>query len=506
MQQFPKPADEDGGIDLKKVFSSIGGFVKAHYPRLRLWLAFTAVVILVVFVIGLFKAPPMTTYSEAVEFNFPQSEQGRYPNGSPFSISDLTNRNVLDQVWRENQLEGQGVSFKDFSESISIVPYADNAPFIKAKYESMLARKQITSTDITAIERDYRAELESQSKKAVLLSMTVPFSSSLSGALARKVLSDIPKVWSDQAINRLGVVSIPLADTESVQDDILKKGSPFQILDYFYKSAAQLSITVGRVASYPGGTGLKDPETGWSVEDINRRIADLTRYWILDFDNYVTKTNRASDIDLRSAELNLKELKDRQERYVAEANTYKQALQDYDALARQNKAAAAQEYAGYRGQAGGVQLDGNSVQRLIELGGKDKDAEFRQDLTKKRVNAELQAKAMDQEILRSERRIAAAKASVVGGAADPEKMAFYKDEIWKQLQAISGSIQRIQLEQQNKFKDDDGQLYAVGGVMKSYASGVAARFFLPIGLLALLGLLGLGGYLIHRLGLNRERG
>ena len=505
--QNQENAQEESGIDLRQLFGRVAGFVRSHYQKLRLWLAITAVLVVGVFVLALFRSPPMTTYAESVEFNFSQSERGLYPNGSPFSITDLTNRNVLEQVWRENKLESQGIPFQDFSESVSIVPYADNAPFIKAKYESMLARKQLNSTDITAIERDYRAELEGQSKKSALLSLTVPFSSPLSGSLARKVLSDIPRAWSDQAINRLGVIAIPLADTESVQDEILKKGSPFQILDYFYKSAAQLNITVNRIEGYAGGTGLKDPETGWSVEDISRRIADLTRYWILDFDNYVQQSQRVSEIDVRSAEIHLKELKDRQQELQASAQTYKVALQDYDALARQNKVASAQEYSGaYRSQAGAVQLDGNSVQKLIDLGSKDKDADFRQDLTKKRVQAELQAKAMDQEILRYERRIAAAKNAGGKGAADPEKMKYYEDEIWKQLQAISGSIQRIQLEQQNKYKDGDGQLYSAGAVTKGYASGVAARFFLPIGLLVLIGLLGLGAYLIKRLSRETTHG
>ena len=73
-----------------------------------------------------------------VSFSFSQSEKGAYPNGAPFSITDVTNRNVLAAVWEENNLQSQGVTLKEFSDAVSIIPYADNEEFIKKKYQGML--------------------------------------------------------------------------------------------------------------------------------------------------------------------------------------------------------------------------------------------------------------------------------------------------------------------------------------------------------------------------------
>lgn len=498
----PYSMNEQDGVDIRRVLSRIKTMVQEHYRRFRLWLALAAVVIVSVFVLGLFLAPPMTTYSEAVAFTFPQSEKGRYPNGSPFSITDLVNRNVLDQVWRDNKLEGQGVSFQSFSNSVSVVAFADNEAFIRAKYQGMLARKNLNSADISTMERDYRAELETQSKKQALITLTVPFSSPISGSLARKVLSDIPKVWSQQAINQLGAVSIPVAENESVKDEILKKGSPFQVVDYFYKSADSLQLALNRISGYPGGETLVDPETGLNIEDLKRRIADLNRYWILDFDNYVQQRNQASEIDIRSAEIRLKELQDKKLEYLAEAKTYRASLQDYDALRQQN---LGQQEAALRAQqaSSGMQLQGDAVQKLIDLGSQNKDAEFRQEMVKKRVDAELRANGMDQEIQRLDRRIQAARKQTARTPVDQEKMGFYTTEIWNQLSSIAASIKRIQQVQIARFSDDEGQLYSAGGVAKSYASGVAARFFLPIGILVLCGLLGIGAYIINRLGRDK---
>lgn len=503
--QPPLQEPEDSGIDLRKLLGRISQFVQGRYQKLRLWLALGAVAVVGVFVLGLFLSPPMTTYSEAVAFTFPQSEKGRYPNGSPFAITDLASRNVLDQVWRENKLESQGVSFTAFAASVSIVPFADNEAFIRAKYQGMLARKNLNSADISAMERDYRAELETQSKKQALVTLTVPFSSPISGSLARKVLSDIPKAWSIQAINQLGVVSIPIAENESVKDEILKKGSPFQVVDYFYKSADSLQLALNRISAYPGGETLVDPETGLSIEDLKRRVLDLNRYWILDFDNYVQQRNQASEIDIRSAEIRLKELQDKKLEYLAEAKTYRASLQDYDALRQQTMS---QQEAAVRTQQGanGLQLQGDAVQKLIDLGGQSKDAEFRQEMVKKRVDAELRANGMDQEIQRLDRRIQAARKQTARAPVDQEKMNFYTSEIWNQLSGIAASVKRIQSVQIARFSDDEGQLYSAGGLSKAYASGVAARFFLPIGLLVLFGLLGAAAYLANRLGRERDNG
>lgn len=479
--------NEQDGIDLKELYRKTKNLVCGNYASIRFYLFAAAILIAGAFLVRLVLAPPMSTYSQIISFTFPQSEKGKYPNGSPFSINDLTSRNVLETVWKENDLASQGISLQSFADAVSIVPFADNEQFIRAKYQGMLARKNLSTADISTMERDYRLELETQSKKTALLSLTLPFSSPISGALAKKVVSDIPTAWSKQAIQQLGVVSIPIAENESVKDEILKKGSPFQIVDYFYKSADSLNIALNRIASHPGGETLKDPETGLSIEDLKRHVADLNRYWILDFDNYVQQRNQASEIDVRSAEVRLKELQDKKLEYLAEAKTYKASLADYDSI---RQSANNSDYPIRNQQNGsGVQLQGDAVQKLIDLGTQNKDSEFRQDLVKKRVDAELRANAMDQEILRLDRRIAAAKRGAQKSTIDPEKMQFFTNEIWTQLVSIADSVKRIQAVQASKFSDDEGQLYSAGGVNKSYATSLGAFFLPPVVILALIGLL-----------------
>ena len=476
------PHEQDGTTDID--FKKIKRYLINNTYRIKNQLIFTVALVGLIFMVRLIAAPPMSAYSQVLSFTFPQSEKGIYPNGAPFSLSDIVNGNVLESVWRSNNLESQGISLKEFSDYVSIVPFAENAQFIRAKYQTMLARKGLNNAEISVLEREFNLELEKEGRKNVMLSVTVPFSSPISGSLANKIVRDISKAWSQQAINKLGVISLPIVEAENVKDEIQKSGSPFQIVDYFYKSADALNHSLTTISNYPGGETLKDSETGLSVLDLKQRISDLNRYWILDFDNYLQQRNQPSEIDIRSAEIRLKELQDKKSKFLGDAKTYKTSLQDYDSLKQSNPA---QEIAMRNQQNGSnLQLQGDSVQKLIDLGSQNKDAEFRQELVKKRVEAELKANDMDQEIIRLERRVTAARKGSQKNNIDPEKFNFYTSEIWTQLIYASKSIKRIQAVQASKFSDGDGQLFTASAVNKAYASSVSGILFTPIIILFLL--------------------
>ena len=470
------PHEQDGTTDID--FKKIKRYLINNTYRIKNQLIFTVALVGLIFMVRLIAAPPMSAYSQVLSFTFPQSEKGIYPNGAPFSLSDIVNGNVLESVWRSNNLESQGISLKEFSDYVSIVPFAENAQFIRARYQTMLARKGLNSAEISVLEREFNLELEKEGRKNVMLSVTVPFSSPISGSLANKIVSDISKAWSQQAINKLGVISLPIVEAENVKDEIQKSGSPFQIIDYFYKSADALNHSLTTISNYPGGETLKDSETGLSVLDLKQRISDLNRYWILDFDNYLQQRNQPSEIDIRSAEIRLKELQDKKSKFLGDAKTYKTSLQDYDSLKQSNPA---QEIAMRNQQNGSnLQLQGDSVQKLIDLGSQNKDSEFRQELVKKRVEAELKANDMDQEIIRLDRRVTAARKGSQKNNIDPEKFNFYTSEIWTQLIYASKSIKRIQAVQASKFSDGDGQLFTASAVNKGYASSVSGILFTPI--------------------------
>ncbi len=477
---------EDEEISLSDILNRLSNWIRAHYRGLRLIIVCLAALIVLITAGYSLKKPPLMTYSIVLSLTFPHAEKNQYPNLSPFSITDIVTRGVLEQVWRDNDLEKQNISQKDLSNSISIIQYADNADFIRARYQAMLSRKGLSQTDISVLERDYKAELDSASKKQVLLSLTVPFSSTLSGALARKVLADIPRVWSHQSINKLGVVSIPNVESENVIGDNFKRYTPFQIVDYFYKSVDNLESTLTTIENFPGGKTLRDPETGRTVEDVKKKLREINRYWILDFDNYAQINFRPNEIESRSAEIQLKELKVRQNELLAQAGIYKKSLNDYDALKDQKESPNYSGIESRGGQTNGLQLQGDAIQRLISLGSQNKDAEFRQELTLKRVSAEIKATTLEMEISRLNRRIKGISNAITKEQKTSEGVESLANEILTQLQTVSATVKRIQSVQMSKFTDDDGLLYIGSNVVKRPASSITKWVALPGGLLMII--------------------
>lgn len=482
----PANAESDDEISLSELIANLSRWVQRNYRGLRLIvITLIALVILSTAAFAL-RSPPMMTYSMIMSLAFPQAEKDRYPNQAPFGITDIVTRSVLEEVWRQNDLEKQKISLNDLIKSVSIVHYADNAQFIRTKYQAMLARKGLSQTDISALERDYTAELESASKKEVLLSLTVPISSPLSGTLAKKVLSDIPRVWSHQAINKLGVTSIPNMESDNLNENNFKRYTPFQMVDYFYKSADNLEKSIISIESFPGGKTLRDTQTGRTVEDLKKRLIEIVRYWILDFDNYVQVNFRPSEIERLSAEIQLKELTVRKNELLAQANIYRNSLSDYDALKQQKENFGIGVNDQRNGQANALQLQGDTLQRLMNLGSQNKDAEFRQELTLKRVDAEINATKMDMEISRLSRRINALSLSTPQSSPSAEQVNVYAQDILKQMQTVSTSIKRIQQVQMNKFMADDGLLYIGSNITERPASNVTRWVTIPGSLLIII--------------------
>lgn len=494
--QAPR-TDSDDGLSLGELLTRVGGWVDRHYRILRFVLVAAIALVIAATCALVVVKPPRVTYATVVTYNFPQAERGLYPNGAPFSVTDIVSAKVLEAVWSRNQLGDLGLPLNRFVESVAIVQYAQNEEFIREKYRAMLQRKNLSQTDVAAIEKDFSDELNAASRKQSRLTLTLPFRSGVSGEVASKVLADIPRTWSTIAINELGVSAIPGLFTEGINAEFVKTAHPFQVADYFFKSAGTFSEALKAVSSFAGGDTLRDPKTGLGVEDLRQRLTDLTRYSLQQFDDLLQESIRVPENQLRSTERSLKDLKNLQEEHLAQARVLRQALADYDSIRQQEARASSQGEVRGTTQANSVQLQGDAVQRLINLGSQNKDAEFRQELTRRRVAAEMTANSLDSQIDRLKRRIEVARRSTLkADTSAAEGVGAMAQQIANQLEGISAAISGIQKAQTARFLDDSGLLYRTGTVVTRPAVSVMSFLAIPG---ALLGLLLAGALLIAAL-------
>ena len=63
------------------------------------------------------------TYHLPIQLNFEGIVRGSYPNGSPFSRSELLAPNVIQSVFEQNNLDQYGISLSEFSTQVRVTPY-----------------------------------------------------------------------------------------------------------------------------------------------------------------------------------------------------------------------------------------------------------------------------------------------------------------------------------------------------------------------------------------------
>ena len=75
------------------------------------------------------------TYSLPIQLNFEGVDRNTYPNGSPFSRSDLLAPNVVQSVFEQNNLDQYGLTLDAFSTQVRLTPYALDLIMIQEKYQ-----------------------------------------------------------------------------------------------------------------------------------------------------------------------------------------------------------------------------------------------------------------------------------------------------------------------------------------------------------------------------------
>ena len=98
-------------LDVRKIFNAVIQNKKRFIRNAGLAIVLWAVTFLVY---AFITYTPATYYSLVLGLNFPQAAQGKYPNGSTLSASDLVSNTVLEKVWTENNLEQKGIGLERF--------------------------------------------------------------------------------------------------------------------------------------------------------------------------------------------------------------------------------------------------------------------------------------------------------------------------------------------------------------------------------------------------------
>lgn len=338
-------------------------------------------------------------YSAVFDLNFEGLSKGSFPNGSPFAMSDITSAGVLNRVYRQNQLEAQGLKLDDFRRGVNIQPYAPDIALIRSKYEGRLADKKLSAVEIADLQKEMAAELDAARSGSVSISLQLPESSNLDEGAANKVLLDIAQVWGDRAINEQGV----LKPSMPVYSERIFNKERFENLDYLLGMELVLNsikLVRGNIETLkeePNASTLVDDETGLTLADLDKAIEDVAQYDIRQIVDPIKELgiSRNPKVVKLYYTRRLAELKQEKVLWLQRAQAIRGALGGYG-----------QESTGAAGNAATVAVPSSTapqmgdafLDRLLEVSRQGSDLEFRQKLTQEVLDHEYKAIDIEQEI------------------------------------------------------------------------------------------------------------
>lgn len=458
------------GIDLAQVIKDLvkekKRFIKNGLWALVIWF-------------GLFLAYAFATYNPShfyslvLSLNFPQAAQSKYPNGSPFSASDIVSNTVLEKVWTENKLADRGIKLQDFQKSLTAIPYTGEINFIDTKYKGLLATKNLTRADIERIEADYRAEVSQAASKTIKLVLDSG-KNSYDLTTASKVLNDIATTWSQTAIEKLGVSRSPVLDG-LVLNESMKNQPPYVVLNYLNDLIFKAQAVIRAMRGDPNSNTYRDPQSNLNLSGVSAKLQEISTYQVDRLDAFVAISTKPSEWEILETQYKLKELRAYKALLGDKAETSRKALADYSNNINKSTYAS-----GDRGRGGsdgtGLQIDGDAITKLLSLAGQAKDAEYRQKLTSDRIALENESSDLDIQIQKLERRLAMANVAKNNQFTEGSKKQYEAllGNIFNELTGLIGIVTRIQISAQKDFVGDSGLLYTLVSQPESYAPGRSA--------------------------------
>jgi hypothetical protein len=322
-----------------------------------------------------------------VHFNFQGVESGTYPNGEKFSPQELTSGSVLSEVY--SNIDSPNFSYSDLVRAINVTPDFNGADELESVVIELLSKeKGLTNKAYSDAVSEYTNEIIAQSKKNVILTIDLNL---FDGDLKKSsdLLGSIPKIWATHAIENRGVLlgTSPVltklnhrinSDELLIQVNVL--GDTQSLL---YKSVAGLSGSLDN-------TSITDPASGMTLADLQYKLDLENKYRISVLKELVVKNgigikNESLYKGFRDARLGkLERQRSSLERMV---DVYEQALIEFN-----QQQYSSSEDSGSQGESSSgttlysPQYGEDVINRLMELGSKMSDPEYRKSLLQEKID------------------------------------------------------------------------------------------------------------------------
>ena len=373
----------DDEIDLKDIFIPLW---KAKYRILLFGLI--CLFLTLVYSLGGFVVEKSDEYASIqVHFNFQGVESGTYPNGEKFSPQELTSGSVLSEVY--SNIDSPNFSYSDLVRAINVTPDFNGADELESVVIELLSKeKGLTNKAYSDAVSEYTNEIIAQSKKNVILTIDLNL---FDGDLKKSsdLLGSIPKIWATHAIEDRGVLVMSSPTISSLDKRINSDELLIQV-NVLGDTHSLLSKSVAGLSGSLDNTSITDPASGMAVADLHYKLDLENKYRISILKELVVKNgigvkNESWYKGFRDARLGkLERERSSLERMV---DVYEQALIEFN----QQQYSPSEGSKSQGGSSSGTtvyspQYGEDVINRLMELGSKMSDPEYRKSLLQEKID------------------------------------------------------------------------------------------------------------------------
>ena len=226
------------------------------------------------------RSPVERVSSIQVRLLFDGAAQNRYPNGTPFSPSDIVGAPVVAEVFAANDLKRFG-SYEYFKQLLYVQQASLAQSALAFEYQSKLADVKLTPVERAKIEEEFKNKREALIDPVFSLSMrrSERFTE-IPAALAEKVLSDILETWAQQADLRKGALryQVPILSSKSLTRDNIASDDYLITVDLLRSRAVRIVRSIDDLEKLPGAVTMRTQKDHVSLPEIRATLEDSIRF------------------------------------------------------------------------------------------------------------------------------------------------------------------------------------------------------------------------------------
>lgn len=258
-------------------FGDIQDFSAKYWLKIALRGVVSLGVLLVVLALAFAATPRCPTYDREILITLQEKAgHAQYPNGKPFSFTDIVAPAVLEKVYRVNGLE-QTVKFDDFCDLVKVGGIDCERAKIDAEYRAKLNKRNLTSADAVAIERAYNEAVAALPKNLFNVRFLAP--SGISKVQAAQIADAIPGAWFEIAstLEAETFPILPRAAAISRMKADLGKTSALAQVEQIKMYIGQLQAVANFLTAYGQNRNFTLP-SGETVRDVQNDLSMLMTY------------------------------------------------------------------------------------------------------------------------------------------------------------------------------------------------------------------------------------